>query len=59
MLAIKHLADRAAEVVFVDFGTFMLERTVRSLVDLDEPEFVAKVQPRRPLTVPLCGSVSK
>ena len=55
MLAIKHLADRAAQVVFVDFGTFMLERTVRSLVNPDEPDFVAKVQSRRLLTVPLCG----
>ena len=36
MLAIKHLADRAAQVVFADFGSFMLERTIRSLIDPDE-----------------------
>jgi len=35
MFAIKQLADRAAQVVFGDFGTFMLERTVRSLIDPD------------------------
>jgi hypothetical protein len=36
VLAIKHLADRAAQVVFADFGSFMLERTIRSLIDPDE-----------------------
>ena len=35
VFAIKQLADRAAQVVFGDFGTFMLERTVRSLIDPD------------------------
>jgi hypothetical protein len=38
VFAIKQLADRAAQVVFADFGTFMLERTVRSLIDLDGSE---------------------
>jgi len=38
VLAIKHLADRAAQVVFADFGAFMLERTIRSLIDPDEDE---------------------
>jgi hypothetical protein len=36
VLAIKHLADRAAQVAFADFGSFMLERTIRSLIDPDE-----------------------
>jgi hypothetical protein len=38
VIAIKHLADRAAQVVFADFGSFMLERTVRSLIDPDQGE---------------------
>ena len=36
VLSIKHLADRAAQVVFADFGSFMLERTIRSLIDPEE-----------------------
>jgi hypothetical protein len=38
VFAIKHLADRAAQVVFAEFCSFMLERTVRSLIDSDESE---------------------
>jgi hypothetical protein len=38
VFAIKHLADKAAQVVFADFATFMLERTVSSMIDPDENE---------------------
>jgi hypothetical protein len=38
VFAIKYLADRAAQVVFAEFCSFMLERTVRSLTDPDEGE---------------------
>ena len=36
MLAIRHLADRLAQHVFADVGTFMLDRTVKSLIGADE-----------------------
>ena len=54
MLAIKHLADKAAQVVFADFGSFMLERTVRSLTDpeespLQELEIAEKSELRHPI----------
>ena len=54
MLAIKHLADKAAQVVFADFGSFMLERTVRSLIDpeespLQELEIAEKAERRHPI----------
>jgi hypothetical protein len=31
VLAIRHLADRVAQCVFADLGTFMLDRTVKSI----------------------------
>lgn len=31
MLAIRHLADRVAQYVFADLGTFMLDRAVKSI----------------------------
>jgi hypothetical protein len=34
MRTIKHLADVAGQRVFADFGTFVLERLVRSAVPL-------------------------
>jgi hypothetical protein len=36
VLAIRHLADRLAQHVFADVGTFMLDRTVKSLTGADE-----------------------
>jgi hypothetical protein len=36
VFAVKDLAGRAAQRVFGDFGTFMLRRTVSSLVGSDE-----------------------
>jgi hypothetical protein len=36
VFAIRQLADTAAQRVFADFGAFMLERTVKSLVDFDD-----------------------
>jgi hypothetical protein len=36
VFAVKDLADRAARRVFGDFGTFMLRRTVNSLIGSDE-----------------------
>jgi len=39
MFAISHLAEQAAQCVFADFGTFMLERTVKSLADPDRSAF--------------------
>jgi len=35
VLAIRHLADRVAQHVFADLGTFMLDRTVKSLIAAD------------------------
>jgi hypothetical protein len=35
VLAISHLAEQAGQGAFADFGTFMLERTVKSLADPD------------------------
>jgi hypothetical protein len=32
VLAISHLADRVAQHVFADLGTFMLDRTVKSFI---------------------------
>jgi hypothetical protein len=32
VLAIRHLADRVAQHVFADLGTFMLDRTVKSSI---------------------------
>jgi hypothetical protein len=36
VLAIRHLADRLAQHVFADLGTFMLDRTVKSFIGVDE-----------------------
>jgi hypothetical protein len=36
VLAIRQFADTAAQRVFADFGAFMLERTIKSLVNLDD-----------------------
>jgi hypothetical protein len=36
VFAVKDLAGRAAQRVFGDFGTFMLRRTVTSLIGSDE-----------------------
>jgi hypothetical protein len=47
VFAIKYLADRAAQVVFADFGTFMLERTVKSIVDPDDCELQESAIPDR------------
>jgi hypothetical protein len=33
---IKHLADVAGKRVFAEFGTFMLERTIRSFIEFDD-----------------------
>jgi hypothetical protein len=34
---IKHLADVAGQRVFADIGTFMLERTIRSFIESNDP----------------------
>ena len=39
MFAISHLAEQAGQRVFADFGTFMLERTVKSWADPDRSAF--------------------
>jgi hypothetical protein len=36
VLAIGHLADRVAQHVFADLGTFMLDRAVKSFIGADE-----------------------
>ena len=36
MLAIKHMADTVAQHVFADLGTFMLDRTVKAFIGVDE-----------------------
>jgi hypothetical protein len=36
VLAIRHLADRVAQHVFADLGTFMLDRTVKSFIGGDK-----------------------
>ena len=36
MLAIWDLADRVTQHVFADFGTFLLDRTVKSFTGADE-----------------------
>jgi len=65
MFAIRQLADVAAHRVFAGFGEFMLERTVKSLVDFDDPaiegeqhevacpEIIAHGADRR------CGNIAK
>ena len=35
MLAIRHLADRVAQHVFADLGTFMLDRTIKAFIAAD------------------------
>jgi hypothetical protein len=34
--AIRHLADKVAQNVFADLGTYMLDRTVKSFINADE-----------------------
>lgn len=36
MPAIRHLADKVAQNVFADLGTYMLDRTVKSFINADE-----------------------
>jgi hypothetical protein len=42
VLVIKELADKVAEHVFTDFGTFMLDRTVKSFTETHERSETAK-----------------
>jgi hypothetical protein len=36
VLAIRHLADRVAQHVFADLGTFMLDRTIKAFIGADK-----------------------
>jgi len=36
VFTIKHLADVAGQRIFADFGTFMLERTIKTFIQLDD-----------------------
>ena len=46
MPAIRHLADKVAQNVFADLGTYMLDRTVKSFINADEKRLQGVLYPR-------------